>query len=372
MSIIGFLAMTIVIVGRHNGGREKYFFLLYLFSLFYDSLVMFFSHSGVITEYPHFFRTDSPFFYCIPISFYLYYKSHSLKSAWKYSPDIYLLVIPIIHIIELMPFYMLDTSDKRDYLLSLSGNSDAVIYSSEGWIPNSWHFVLQLTLGLILFSSVLFQMSKATGKNVGPSFSNANWFKWAASLQLLSFSILLIFLIIDSPQIDIYGIATFVFIAIQLFAVLNLFLFPESLYGLSNDYRSEIKRKNISNASLTDEVIDSYKLSLDDFFIQDTSFLDGGFRQQDLANSLNISKNKLSYLINAVYELNFNQLLNKKRIEVVLKKMNEEDNEWDNLSLSGIGREVGFKSRTTFIKAFKFNTGMTPSQYLTTNKRSCQ
>ena len=76
-----------------------------------------------------------------------------------------------------------------------------------------------------------------------------------------------------------------------------------------------------------------------------------------------ISKNKLSYIINNTYKLNFNQLLNKKRIEKVIRKLNT-DKQWDNLSMAGIGQMVGFKSRTTFTKAFKDNTGMTPSKYI--------
>ncbi len=74
-------------------------------------------------------------------------------------------------------------------------------------------------------------------------------------------------------------------------------------------------------------------------------------------------RNNLSYIVNEVYQMNFNQLLNKKRIEVVIKKLNAKD-DWDKLSLSGISQEVGFKSRTTFIKAFKSNMGMTPSRYI--------
>ncbi|WP_081979148.1 helix-turn-helix domain-containing protein [Lacinutrix jangbogonensis] len=57
----------------------------------------------------------------------------------------------------------------------------------------------------------------------------------------------------------------------------------------------------------------------------------------------------------------FNQLINEKRIDVVLKKFSNLD--WLNYSLEGVALEVGFKSRTTFIKAFKEKTGTTPSQY---------
>ena len=38
--------------------------------------------------------------------------------------------------------------------------------------------------------------------------------------------------------------------------------------------------------------------------------------------------------------------------------------QWGNLTIEGIGQSVGFKSRSTFISAFKANTGLTPTEYL--------
>ena len=122
-----------------------------------------------------------------------------------------------------------------------------------------------------------------------------------------------------------------------------------------------------SGIAISEEGITSYQLKVENFFTNETSFLNSDFRQQDLANAINLSRNNLSFIINKVYQMNFNQLLNKKRIEVVLEKF-QENKVWDKYSLSGIAKEAGFKSRTTFIKAFKSNTGMTPSKYI--NSRS--
>lgn len=59
----------------------------------------------------------------------------------------------------------------------------------------------------------------------------------------------------------------------------------------------------------------------------------------------------LSYVINRVCNKNFNQLLNEKHIEVVLKKLQK--SQLNNLSMNSIAGMVGFQSRTTFNKAFK-------------------
>jgi len=340
--------------------KEKFFFLFYIFSISHYSLVVFLVQSKFIIDYPHFFRTASPLLYSMSIAFFLYYRNYNNPQTSKEDKALWLLLIPIVNFIELLPFYLQTATVKRDYLIQLSYNPDQVIYSHEGWIPTSWHFVLQLTLGILLFSTVLIDISKKSSlKKIQPS-SILSWFKWASIFQLLCFASMLLILFIDSPKINIYGFGALVFACIQLTVVLNLFLQPQSLYGTSY-----VKRvlNNQSKISLSDEGMQTYQLKIEDFFNHDTSFLKTDFRQQDLARSINISKNNLSYVINSVYDLNFNQLLNKKRIEYLISKLNE-NKDWDNLSLSGIGQEVGFKSRTTFIKAFKSNTGMTPSKYI--------
>jgi transcriptional regulator GlxA family with amidase domain len=45
------------------------------------------------------------------------------------------------------------------------------------------------------------------------------------------------------------------------------------------------------------------------------------------------------------------------------------DKEWKNLSLEGMAWAVGFKSRTTFFRAFIKLTGQSPSEYFHTQKR---
>ena len=366
-STIGGLAFFIVLLKMRAEIIEKYFFLLFIFSLSYYSFVVFLIQSKLIIEYPHFFRTASPSLYCLSIAFYLYYKSHVQRSDWRKNRSIYLLIIPTIHVLELLPFYLQGTSVKRQYLLDISNNSDDVIYSFEGWIPTSWHFVLQLSLGIVLFTLVLVDIYKKKLISKRKSDNIINWFMWAGFFQLVCFGLLLVFLFIDSPVINVYGLATLVFSIIQLIVIVNLFLQPQLLYGKSYFKRRKRIEKLKSGIAISEQGIASYQLKVENFFTNETSFLNSDFRQQDLANAINLSRNNLSFIINKVYQMNFNQLLNKKRIEVVLDKF-QKNKVWDKYSLSGIAKEAGFKSRTTFIKAFKSNTGMTPSKYI--NSRS--
>ena len=142
----------------------------------------------------------------------------------------------------------------------------------------------------------------------------------------------------------------------------GLFLEPLVLYGTSPSAKTRPKGK-LKELPLLSREEAQFKVLLEGYFDRETDFLEPSFRQSDLARHLNLSKNSLSYLINRVYQMNFNTLINEKRIEVALGYL--ESSRGEHLSMEGIAREVGFKSRTTFIKAFKMKTGYTPSQHKT-------
>ncbi|MEW6655159.1 MAG: helix-turn-helix domain-containing protein [Bacteroidota bacterium] len=85
-----------------------------------------------------------------------------------------------------------------------------------------------------------------------------------------------------------------------------------------------------------------------------------------MASETNIPVHHLSYLINEHYRMNYNEFVNKKRVEFVIRAAKE--GKWANYSVEGIAHEVGFKSKTTFINSFKKITGTTPSKYLFNNQ----
>lgn len=84
-----------------------------------------------------------------------------------------------------------------------------------------------------------------------------------------------------------------------------------------------------------------------------------------LANSLFIKPHILSYVINEGFNENFNQLINRYRIEEAKKLII--DPTMNRLSISGIGYEVGFNSKSVFNHTFKKNTGLTPIQFKSEN-----
>jgi AraC-like DNA-binding protein len=82
---------------------------------------------------------------------------------------------------------------------------------------------------------------------------------------------------------------------------------------------------------------------------------------QDVANDLSIPAYRLSEMINNDLNKNFFTLINELRIEEAKQRIVSE--KYNHLTLSAIGFDSGFNSKSSFQALFKKYTDMTPSQY---------
>lgn len=85
------------------------------------------------------------------------------------------------------------------------------------------------------------------------------------------------------------------------------------------------------------------------------------FSIYDLSKEIGVPYRKVSAQINAFANVNFNQFINEKRIED--SKAFLKDQAYAKYSLEAIGEEVGFSSKSSFYRAFKKHTGLTPNEY---------
>ena len=84
----------------------------------------------------------------------------------------------------------------------------------------------------------------------------------------------------------------------------------------------------------------------------------------DLAKNLKTNVSLVSKVINQGFAMNFNDFVNKYRIDQV--KLAFQNGDHKKTTLLGIAFDCGFNSKATFNRAFKKNTGLSPKDYLAT------
>lgn len=98
-------------------------------------------------------------------------------------------------------------------------------------------------------------------------------------------------------------------------------------------------------------------------------FLQSGYSIQSLAVELGIPSYQVSSLINRKMGINFNDYLNRYRVQYCQELIRK--GAAGNLNLKGLANNCGFHNRNTFTNAFKKFTGQTPS-YFAKNYRHTQ
>ena len=93
------------------------------------------------------------------------------------------------------------------------------------------------------------------------------------------------------------------------------------------------------------------------------SICDSNFSLQKLTSLVGSNTSYISRIVNEHYGLTFGNLLNRYRIQEACRRMGNTE-KYGHLTIEAISASVGFNTRATFVKAFRLNIGMLPSEYL--------
>ncbi len=139
-------------------------------------------------------------------------------------------------------------------------------------------------------------------------------------------------------------------------------------YGIYN-YAITIDRKKIrhynsklGNTSLHLQTSkNNYITDLEEFLINNKAYLDSTLSLESTAKNLKISKSYLSRIIHSELQTSFTDYLHGFRIEEAKSYLSNP--EFSDYTITSIGLEAGFNSRSSFFEIFKKETGKTPLEY---------
>jgi len=90
-------------------------------------------------------------------------------------------------------------------------------------------------------------------------------------------------------------------------------------------------------------------------------YLNPKYSMHDLCESLELSRRKVTYVINEVMDKNFYGVINDYRIEEAISLL--KDPKSGDYKMDAIAEMVGFQSKSSFYACFKKYTGVTPTEF---------
>jgi len=213
-----------------------------------------------------------------------------------------------------------------------------------------------------IYTYLIYKESKAT-RHVLKEFSNVR--KWLKYL-LVCWSMSIIFLVIALP-LALYYIEELDDNSFLIYKPLGIIV-GLCIYILGYFYLIKYQRivgsysDRVKNFKFSPSDIDLKKEQILNALRTDKLYEDSSLTVAKLAGHLGWPINNLSRMINETLDTNFNDLINKHRVDAFKEKLLQPDSR--KYSILGLGQGVGFSSKASFYRAFKKETGITPSDYL--------
>lgn len=313
-----------------------------------------------------------------------------------------------LHFGELLPFYILSTEAKRYFITTVIFDPVKLNHFASYTLSPYTHNIIKAALGFIymIFALRLLKTNKSVILKRSPEY-NSSIYKWLltlASTVSVMYTLTLLFIFLPIPDGIEINILMTLTVSVIYFLCIYLFFVPSILFGLpivrkelilqpspetsnlqysftiANHPTSTLFTNNFEHSPVklaeketvveekeqaTGETnrysyLEAYKPLLEMHLESAKPFLKPGYSINDLSKETGIPLHHLTALLNKGYNERFNDFINKLRLNYMVKFFKPE---WERLTLEGMGREVGFNSRTTFYNTIKKNTGLSPSAF---------
>ena len=356
------LFLLFFLIVRHYKNISYRLLLCILFVLLFEVVHDFLVETRLMLHTPHLLSTGHLFSYCIGPLIYLYVLSLT-RPHFRFRP---------IHLLHLIPFVLYNVIRIPSYLQSSQQKLGFLHYYYNAIDTNPSHFheasrIMDILNGFLIYdlhkivyvilACILFFNYRRRLLNEYSNLEKTN-IKWMQYI-LVGYSIF--WLLIPLRRFHML-------LSLDTVLINNLgsMLLPIHLYFIAFLAYSQPSGNELvlGKKGKRTEDIDSLKEILknsNEVLQKEKAFLDKDITLPGLANKIGIREHDLSKAINHLLEINFFDYINKQRVEEAKKLLLRPDNQ--QYTVEHIGKLAGFSSKATFYRAFKKQTGRTPSAY---------
>jgi AraC-like DNA-binding protein len=144
--------------------------------------------------------------------------------------------------------------------------------------------------------------------------------------------------------------------SLQFYILLAILYRPSFLNRINDNKITLLNRFSYTNNFELDVVL------FDEMFFNKQSYIQKDFNIKSFADSLDTDKENLSIYIYNRFGLNFEDLVNKHRVNYFVDLI--KNPKYNNLTIEALSKEAGFISRNAFYKPFKKFHGGNPSDLI--------
>jgi AraC-like DNA-binding protein len=301
---------------------------------------------------PHALYLTTTFSFLYGPLLYFYYRRITEKYRFKLGDALHLIPSVII-IIYLSRIYLLPEQEKLFLMFNREDTSFLVLVL----------IVITKLTSLIVYGFLVLGIYKKTRKE---KKVDTQIVQWQRNMMILNFCYVVGYLLFAIGRLKIFSSTISIYTQIYLMSFIILYVgyiayvqprvfSKKFLFGGLPFLKYQ---KSGLTSSFSEELRDQLLILL----IKEKVFKQSDISLGELASRLETTRHNMSQVINEHFELNFFQLINKYRIEEAKEILSSD--RLRNLNIIDIAYDVGFNNKVTFNKAFKEQTGMTPSGYL--------
>lgn len=320
--------------------------------------------------------------YLLPFEVVDYFKPGIFPIMFLTGPLLYFYVYSLtVENFKLKTIYLLHIVPYLLVSVHRSTISAVAIGSTPNLIENPYYLYNRIYYSFLIFSVFIYWFLGlkhiiSHRKNIPLYFSNysgkntLNWLVFVLTLFLLLFIISFFTAYIKILELNVFNWTTLSFnLTVFTFVMIYFGMNQSVIYNEEKNWkmssRSETSQENDEIAK-EDVILASEKYEeLNDLIINylksQKPYLNPEYNLQMMVDDLELSRHKLSQVINSGQKKNFYKLINGFRVEEVKEKLL--DPGYEHYSILGVAMECGFNSKASFNRIFKEETNLTPTEF---------
>ncbi len=361
LSFFQALFLGVFLLTYKAGNRSANVFLaVFILSYYFSDLYNFLGVSGIVSEHHAliFFPSLALFFYGPAI--YNYVRSIVDDTFEASTKAILIAFTPgLIELIAGFILFAQPVDIKIQLLQSETFNLIHHVYSLIAGV----HAVLYVGLALRLVGEYRVYHRGETSVAVPKQLK---WFRYFLYYFLFRFMLwvgmkVAILVVGGFTDYNLNPVFSYIIVALSIASLLVIYALSFITFKHLDVISSFYQKKRYEQSQIDPEKESDFYTKIIEMIEGNKKYLNPDYKISDLAEELAINSKYISQVINKNLGDNFTQLLNKYRVDEVKKKL--KDPAYNNLTISAIAEECGFKSKSTFTRVFRHHTGMLPKEY---------